>query len=155
MLDLLAVVPSVVFGLWGILVLAAPLNGFYDDVSDALAGIPVLGTLFAGPTSGRSFFTAGMILAIMITPIITSLAREVIETTPDDREGGAPGPRRDALGDDPRRRVRPHSKGGMVGAVTARPRPGDGRDDRRRPGDRLHPQITRQAVLARLLDARR
>src|SRR5690348_4748107 len=56
MLDLLAVVPSVVFGLWGILVLA--------------------------PHLGRSFLTAGIILAIMITPIITSLAREVIETTP-------------------------------------------------------------------------
>src|SRR5262245_52934675 len=55
LVDLLAVVPSVVFGLWGVLMLAPHLN--------------------------RSFLTAGIILAIMIIPIITSLAREVIETT--------------------------------------------------------------------------
>ena len=60
-IDLLAVVPSVVFGLWGVLVLS-----------------PHFGL-------GRSFLTAGIILAIMITPIITSLAREVIETTPPAR----------------------------------------------------------------------
>jgi len=58
MIDLLAVVPSVVFGLWGVLVLS---NHFH---------------------LGRSFLTAGVILGIMITPIITSLSREVIETTP-------------------------------------------------------------------------
>src|SRR6476646_10244888 len=45
-LDLLAVVPSVVFGLWGILVLAEPINDFYTTVSDALSGIPVIGALF-------------------------------------------------------------------------------------------------------------
>jgi phosphate transport system permease protein len=89
-LDLLAVIPSVVFGLWGILVLA--------------------------PVLGRSFLTAGIILAIMITPIITSLAREVIETTP-------PGEREAALALGATRwemiwgSVWPHSKGGLVGAV--------------------------------------
>src|SRR4051795_11922032 len=49
-LDLLAVVPSVVFGLWGILVLAEPINDFYNKVSDALSPIPVIGALFEGPT---------------------------------------------------------------------------------------------------------
>jgi phosphate transport system permease protein len=89
-IDLLAVVPSVVFGLWGILVLA--------------------------PHLGRSFLTAGIILAIMITPIITSLAREVIETTP-------PGEKEAALALGATRwemivgAVWPHSKGGLVGAV--------------------------------------
>ena len=76
LLDLLAVVPSVVFGLWGVLVLSQHFG------------------------LGRSFLTAGIILAIMITPIITSLAREVIETTPPIGQGGRARARRDALGDD-------------------------------------------------------
>jgi phosphate transport system permease protein len=92
LIDLLAVVPSVVFGLWGVLVLS---NHF---------GL------------GRSFLTAGIILAIMITPIITSLAREVIETTPTtDKEAAlALGATRwEMIG----AAVLPHSKGGLVGAV--------------------------------------
>jgi phosphate transport system permease protein len=116
-LDLLAVVPSVVFGLWGILVLAKPIKGFYDDVSDILHPIPILGRLFAGPTSGRSFFTAGIILAIMIVPIITSLTREVFSTTPSLEKEAAL-----ALGATRWEMIRVsvigHSKGGMVGAVT-------------------------------------
>jgi len=88
--DLLAVIPSVVFGLWGILVLAPPL--------------------------GRSFLTAGVILAIMIPPTLTSLAREVIETTPPSEKEAAL-----ALGATRWEMivgsVWPHSKGGLVGAV--------------------------------------
>lgn len=92
MIDLLAVVPSVVFGLWGVLVLSQH------------GGL------------GRSFLTAGIILAVMITPIITSLAREVIETTPpSDKEAAL------ALGatrwEMITAAVLPHSKGGLVGAV--------------------------------------
>ena len=91
-IDLLAVVPSVVFGLWGVLVLSQHFG------------------------LGRSFLTAGIILAIMVTPIITSLAREVIETTPPtDKEGAL------ALGatrwEMIMATVLPHSKGGLVGAV--------------------------------------
>src|SRR5262249_40346866 len=70
-IDLLAVVPSVVWGLWGILVFAPWINGIYSSIASAVNGIPVLGPLFGppagGPTSGRSFFTTGIILAIMIT----------------------------------------------------------------------------------------
>lgn len=92
MMDLLAVVPSVVFGLWGVLVLSQHFG------------------------LGRSFLTAGIILGIMITPIITSLSREVIETTPaSDKEAAL------ALGatrwEMIRAAVLPHSKGGLVGAV--------------------------------------
>jgi phosphate transport system permease protein len=116
-LDLLAVVPSVVFGLWGILVLADPINDFYTKVSDVLSPIPVIGALFEGPTNGRSFFTAGIILAIMIVPIITSLTREVFTTTPVLEKEAAL-----ALGatrwEMIRAAVFAHSKGGMVGAVT-------------------------------------
>jgi phosphate transport system permease protein len=115
-LDLLAVVPSVVFGLWGVLVLAEPIQGVYAHIHHAVAGIPVLDSIFGDTPQGRSFMTAGVILAIMITPIITSLAREVIETTPHgDKEAAY------ALGatrwEMIRAAVIPHSKGGLVGAV--------------------------------------
>jgi len=115
LMDLLAVVPSVVFGLWGILVFSTQIKGFYDHLHSLLGGIPVVGGFFGAP-QGRSFFTAGIILAIMITPIITSLAREVIDTTPQtDREGAL------ALGatrwEMIRGAVLPHSTGGIVGAV--------------------------------------
>jgi phosphate transport system permease protein len=117
LLDLLAVVPSVVFGLWGILVLADPIKKFYDRVGDVLGPIPVIGKLFEGPASGRSFFTAGLILALMIVPIITSLTREVFDTTPPSEKEAAY-----ALGatrwEMIRAAVFSHSKGGVVGAVT-------------------------------------
>jgi phosphate transport system permease protein len=116
-IDLLAVVPSVVFGLWGVLVLAEPINTFYDHVSSVLAPIPLIGKLFEGPTSGRSFFTAGLILALMIVPIITSLTREVFATTPVSEKEAALG-----LGATRWEMIRgsvfAHGKGGMVGAVT-------------------------------------
>jgi phosphate transport system permease protein len=115
-LDLLAVVPSVVYGLWGVLVLAQPLQHAYVKIHHAVDGIPILQSIFGDTPQGRSFMTAGVILAIMITPIITSLAREVIETTPQsDKEAAY------ALGatrwEMIRASVLPHSKGGLVGAV--------------------------------------
>jgi phosphate transport system permease protein len=116
-IDLLAVVPSVVFGLWGVLVLADPIKGFYDRVSDVLGPIPIVGALFQGPTSGRAFFTAGVILALMIVPIITSITREVFDTTPVAEKEAALGlgaTRWEMI----RASVFAHSKGGMVGAVT-------------------------------------
>jgi phosphate transport system permease protein len=115
-LDLLAVVPSVVYGLWGVLVLAGPLQRLYVTIHGAVDGIPVLQSIFGSSPQGRSFMTAGVILAIMVTPIITSLAREVIETTPQaDKEAAY------ALGatrwEMIRASVLPHSSGGLVGAV--------------------------------------
>jgi phosphate transport system permease protein len=115
-IDLLAVVPSVVWGLWGILVFAPWVQGIYSSIGSGVKGIPVLGSLFGPPTSGASFFTAGLILAIMITPIVTSLSREVIATVPTiDKEGAY------ALGatrwEVIRGAVWPHSQGGVVGAV--------------------------------------
>jgi phosphate transport system permease protein len=115
-IDLLAVVPSVVWGLWGILVFAPWVQGIYSSIASGVKGTPVLGSLFGPPTSGASFFTAGLILAIMITPIVTSLSREVIATVPTiDKEGAY------ALGatrwEVIRGAVWPHSQGGVVGAV--------------------------------------
>jgi phosphate transport system permease protein len=115
-IDLLAVVPSVVFGLWGFLVFGPWIAGFYSSVASAVKGIPILDDLFGSPTSGLSFFTAGIILAVMILPIVTSLSREVFATVPViDKEGAY------ALGATRLEMIRgavwPHSKGGVVGAV--------------------------------------
>jgi phosphate transport system permease protein len=115
-IDLLAVVPSVVWGLWGILVFAPWIQNIYASIGSGLNGVPVLGSLFGPPTSGASFFTAGIILAVMITPIVTSLSREVIATVPTiDKEGAY------ALGATRLEMIRgavwPHSQGGIVGAV--------------------------------------
>jgi phosphate transport system permease protein len=114
--DLLAVVPSVVWGLWGILVFAPWIQHIYAHIASGVTGVPVLGFFFGTPTSGASFFTAGIILAFMITPIVTSLSREVIATVPSvDREGAY------ALGATRWEMIRgvvwPHSQGGVVGAV--------------------------------------
>ena len=115
-IDLLAVVPSVVWGLWGILVFAPWIAHIYSDISSAVKRVPVLGALFGPPTSGASFFTAGIILAFMITPIVTSLSREVIATVPViDKEGAY------ALGATRWEMITgavwPHSQGGVVGAI--------------------------------------
>jgi phosphate transport system permease protein len=116
-IDLLAVVPSVVWGLWGILVLVPWLQGIYTSIASGVKGVPVLDPLFGGPNvSGAAFFTVGLILAVMITPIITSLAREVIATVPAiDKEGAY------ALGATRWEMIRgavwPHSQGGVVSAV--------------------------------------
>ena len=81
--------------------------------------------------------TAGIILAIMITPIITSLSREVIATVPVAAAGGGLRHGRHPLGDDPRRGAARTAAGGIVGAVMLGLGPGDGRDDRGGPGHRL------------------
>jgi phosphate transport system permease protein len=115
-MDLLAAVPSVVFGLWGLLVLAPHLLPVYVRISDAFHGVPVLKTIFARGPSGQAYFTAALVLALMITPIITSLTREVFLTVPrNDKEGAL------ALGATRWEMITgvvfPHSTGGMVGAV--------------------------------------
>jgi phosphate transport system permease protein len=115
-MDLLAGIPSVVFGLWGILVLAPNIASLYNSVSSAVDSVPVLTALFNGTQTGRSFFTAGLILAVMITPIITSITREVFATVPDADKQAAY-----ALGATRWEMIRgavfPHSFGGMIGAI--------------------------------------
>src|SRR6266511_2341209 len=85
--DLLAAIPSVVYGLWALLVLAEPLASLYQSLSNATASVPILNTVFANPSaSGKSFMTAGIIVAIMITPIITSITREIFATVPPSQK---------------------------------------------------------------------
>jgi phosphate transport system permease protein len=85
--DLLAAVPSVVFGLWGITVLAPAMQPVYAGIVDTLGWIP----LFAGPVSGtgRTILTVAIVLAVMILPIITALSREVFLQTPRLHEEAA------------------------------------------------------------------
>ena len=116
-IDLLAAIPSVVFGLWGILVVAPALYKLYQALHDTLGGVPVIGSLFGTPVGGgRSFMTAGIILAIMIIPIITSISREVFATVPSSDKQAAY-----ALGATRWEMIKgavfPHSFGGLVGAV--------------------------------------
>lgn len=86
-IDLLAMIPSVVIGLWAVAffvpVVIFPVEQLLADTVGRV--IPLL----AGPPTVRSFFTAGIVLALMILPIITSITREVFATTPRDETGGA------------------------------------------------------------------
>jgi phosphate transport system permease protein len=78
--DLLAAVPSVVFGLWGIGVLAPLIQPFYTTLVEWFGWVP----LFAGPVSGtgRTVLTVAIVLAVMVLPIITAICREVFLQTP-------------------------------------------------------------------------
>ena len=80
LVDLLAAIPSIVYGFWGIFWLAPRLVPFYQWAEANLGFIP----LFAGPASatGRTMLTAGLVLAVMILPIISALAREVFSQAP-------------------------------------------------------------------------
>ena len=78
--DLLAAVPSVVFGLWGILVLAPAVQPVYAWLNENMGWFP----LFSGDVSatGRTIFTASIVLAVMVVPIITAITREIFLQTP-------------------------------------------------------------------------
>jgi phosphate transport system permease protein len=85
-IDLLAAVPSVVYGLWGVLVLVPFLTQHvWQPMSRNLSFIP----LFSKFSTGRNFATAGLILALMITPIITAVCREIFKTVPDSEREAA------------------------------------------------------------------
>ncbi len=86
-IDLLAAIPSVVFGLWGIQVLAPAVQPFYVWLSENLGFLPI----FAGQVSGtgRTILTVSVVLAIMILPIMSALAREVFLQTPKLHEEAA------------------------------------------------------------------
>ena len=116
LVDLLAAIPSVVYGLWGVIVFAPFIAKVYDWVSRVTNPIPVLSTLFEGPSTGRGLFTAGIILALMITPIVTSITREVFDTVPAIQKEAAY-----ALGatrwEMVKAAILPHSRAGIIGAV--------------------------------------
>ena len=113
MVELLAAVPSVIYGLWGLRFFAPViLKPPADAVSDSLGFVP----LFKGPVISFNFFFAGVVLAIMIIPIITAIVREVFSAVPDaERQAGF------ALGatrwEVMRSVVVPRSRPGIIGAT--------------------------------------
>jgi phosphate ABC transporter permease protein PstC len=111
MVELLAAVPSVVYGLWGVFVLIPKLHGFEQFVADKLGFLPFVG----GNVPGPNYFIAGLILAIMILPIVTAITREVMATVPGDHKEAAL-----ALGatrwEMIRTAVLPYSRAGIAGA---------------------------------------
>ncbi|MEI6253294.1 MAG: phosphate ABC transporter permease subunit PstC [Mycobacteriaceae bacterium] len=82
LVDLLAAVPSIVFGLWGILVLAPWLLPVARFLNTHLSGVFLFGNGNVSLAGGGTIFTAGVVLAVMILPIITSVTREVFSLTP-------------------------------------------------------------------------
>lgn len=87
LVDLLAAVPSVVFGLWGISVLAPRMRGFYGWLNDWFGWLPFFGGPVSG--SGRTILTASIVLALMALPIVTAILREIFAQTPTMHEEAA------------------------------------------------------------------
>ena len=82
-IELLAAVPSIVYGMWGLLVFGPILATYVQQpLQGAFGEVPVLGALFSGPPVGIGILAAGIILAIMMIPFIASVMRDVFETTP-------------------------------------------------------------------------
>src|SRR5215470_13477997 len=82
-IELLAGIPSIIYGIWGLFVLAPFLQRTVQPfLIDTLGSLPVIGNLFAGPPYGIGVFTAAIILGIMVLPFITSITRDVFETVP-------------------------------------------------------------------------
>jgi phosphate transport system permease protein len=82
-IELLAAVPSIVYGMWGLLVFAPIFAGYFQKpLGQVLGPIPLIGALFQGPPIGIGLLCAGVILAIMIIPYIASVMRDVFEVTP-------------------------------------------------------------------------
>jgi phosphate transport system permease protein len=81
LVDLLAAVPSVVYGFWGIYALIPALKPVGDFLASTVGKVPVVGVAFSGPFFGYSYFAAGVVLAIMVLPIIAAVCREIFATT--------------------------------------------------------------------------
>jgi phosphate transport system permease protein len=83
MIELLAAIPSIIYGIWGLFVFAPFVQQYIQPaIIDTLGQIPGIGVLFAGPPLGIGVLTAGFILAIMVLPFISSIMRDVFETVP-------------------------------------------------------------------------
>jgi phosphate transport system permease protein len=83
MIELLAAIPSIIYGIWGLFVFAPFVQQYIEPaIIDTFGQIPGIGALFAGPPLGIGILTAGFILAIMVLPFISSIMRDVFETVP-------------------------------------------------------------------------
>ncbi|MGO9490467.1 MAG: phosphate ABC transporter permease subunit PstC [Solirubrobacteraceae bacterium] len=113
LVELLAAVPSVVYGLWGIFFLAPKLQPAEQWVADKLSFIPFIG---GGLVTIPNYFVTGLVLAIMILPIVSAISREVMSTVPEDQKEAAIGlgaTRWEMI----RMAVLPYSRSGIVGGA--------------------------------------
>lgn len=116
-IELLAAIPSIIFGLWGFFVLAPVMRDAAEPfLKYALGPLPVVGSLFGGPVVGRDLLVAGVILAIMILPTVTAVSREVLRAVPDTQREGML-----ALGatkwETVQHAVLPYARSGIAGAA--------------------------------------
>lgn len=116
-IELLAAVPSIVYGMWGLLVFGPILATFVQQpLQSVFAGVPFLGALFSGPPVGIGILSAGIILAIMIIPFIAAVMRDVFDVTPPMLKESAY-----ALGSTTWevvfKVVLPYTKGGVIGGI--------------------------------------
>jgi len=116
-IELLAAVPSIVYGMWGLLVFGPILAEYVQmPLQSLFDGVPYLGALVAGPPVGIGILSAGIILAIMIIPFIASVMRDVFEVTPPLLKESAYG-----LGSTTwevvSKVVLPYTKAGVVGGI--------------------------------------
>ncbi|MBM3651180.1 MAG: phosphate ABC transporter permease subunit PstC, partial [Alphaproteobacteria bacterium] len=82
-IELLAGIPSIIYGIWGLFIFAPFLQAHVQPfLIDALEDVPVLSSLFSGPPYGIGLLTAGLILAIMVLPFVTSISRDLFEAVP-------------------------------------------------------------------------
>jgi len=115
--ELLAGVPSIIYGMWGLFIFAPMFADHVQPVLRATLGqLPLIGTLFGGPMMGIGMLTAGLILAVMIIPFIASVMRDVFEIVPQVLKESAYG-----LGctrwEVVRKIVLPYTRTGVVGGV--------------------------------------
>jgi phosphate transport system permease protein len=116
-IELLAGIPSIIYGIWGLFVFAPWFQVHVQPLLiDTFANIPVLNQLFAGPPYGIGLLTAGLILGVMVLPFITSITREVFDTVPPVLKEAAYGigcTRWEVM----RRVVIPYTRVGIIGGV--------------------------------------
>jgi phosphate transport system permease protein len=117
MIELLAAIPSIIYGLWGFFILAPTMRGAVEPfLKAALSPLPVVGGVVSGPIVGRDLLVAGVILAIMILPTVTAVSREVLRAVPDTQREGML-----ALGatkwETIQKAVLPYARGGIAGAA--------------------------------------
>ncbi len=116
-IELLAGIPSIIYGIWGLFMFAPFLQATLQPfMIKTFHGIPIMGALFAGPPYGIGMLTAGLILAIMVLPFITSITRDVFDAVPPVLKEAAYG-----LGcttwEVVRYVVLPYSRVGVIGAI--------------------------------------
>jgi phosphate transport system permease protein len=117
LIELLAAIPSIIYGLWGFFILAPVMRTAVEPfLKFSLGNVPLLGALFGGPAVGRDLLVAGVILAIMILPTITTVSREILRAVPNTQREGML-----ALGatrwETIAGAVLPYARGGIAGAA--------------------------------------